>query len=254
MGPLPNPKQEAFAQHVAKHDNYSRAYREVYNVGPESKPRWVWQQAFELMREMEVANRVDELRAANLAGTNLAIQAMFRDLYDIATADPREIAFTHITNCRHCNGLEFKFQWTTPEAFAAECERVARLNALEAQARKPQTPLPTCDGGFGFEAHGEVNPRCPECFGAGVATRIIADSSKLEGKARKLFKGLHPKTGLPEMHDQMQARDQLHRLMGAYKDAITGGGLGAAAQPSAPAVAGDSGKSYLAMVHGNKVA
>lgn len=49
---------------------------------------------------------------------------------------------------------------------------------------------------------------------------IVAETSTLSEKARKLLKGVRMTTAGIEvvMHDQIAARDMLHRMAGAYRD------------------------------------
>src|SRR5690606_29803595 len=97
----------------------------------------------------------------------------------VATADPNEISRTFYTCCRCCHGAGNKFQWRDPEEYDAACTAAA-------EARKP---LPSCDGGFGFDAHAEPSPTCTVCMGIGERHDWYCDPTKLTGKAAKLYAG-----------------------------------------------------------------
>jgi phage terminase small subunit len=56
------PKQEAFAQAVASGKSQADAYREAFNVKPNTKPETVWENASKLMADTKVSTRVAELR------------------------------------------------------------------------------------------------------------------------------------------------------------------------------------------------
>jgi hypothetical protein len=61
------PKQEAFAYAVGyEGKKYSRAYREIYDVKPETLDRSVWVRASELANNSKVSVRIDELKKQKL--------------------------------------------------------------------------------------------------------------------------------------------------------------------------------------------
>lgn len=55
-------KQEMFAQCVASGKSQSDAYRAAYDVGEDTKPESVAQQASVLMSDLNITSRVDELK------------------------------------------------------------------------------------------------------------------------------------------------------------------------------------------------
>ena len=97
---------------------------------------------------------------------------------------------------------------------------------MKDQASKPKkgkAPLvmPDPSGGFGFDMRADPAPECPHCLGDGWTRVTPMDTTKLSPQARKLFKGVKQKgDGSIEilMHDQMEARDMLIKMLGAYKD------------------------------------
>jgi phage terminase small subunit len=88
--------------------------------------------------------------------------------------------------------------------------------------KKPAKPtMPNASGGVGFEVRRDPHPDCPNCIGEGHTRVTAQDTTKLSPQARKLFKGVKAKPdGTIEilMHDQMQARDMIIKMLGAYKD------------------------------------
>lgn len=56
------PKQEAFAQAIARGENQSDAYRQAYDATTMAPPT-LWSEASRMCRHPEVAARVEELRA-----------------------------------------------------------------------------------------------------------------------------------------------------------------------------------------------
>ena len=107
-----------------------------------------------------------------------------RELYDIATADPRELMAVYRDSCRHCYGIEHLYQWT-PAEYAAAFDK----------AMKENKPAPELQGGIGYKATLDPHFDCPECHGRGVETVLVTDTRKLTGKAAKLYAGAQADQG-----------------------------------------------------------
>jgi phage terminase small subunit len=248
--PLITATHEAFAQAVVKLDTATAAYREVFKPGPEVSNVAVWHQACRLKARTDVANRIGFLRAEALRHSQVEVVEMIHDLVDIIRADPNELQRIVVVNCRHCHGEEHGYQWDGAE-YAKACEDVERANvSIAAKGGQPRE-LPALLGGFGWDAMADPHPMCPNCYGAGVMHTVYADTTKLSKSASKLYKGVKIKgNGDREilMHDQMQARDQLHRLVGAYKDSLAIPQL-----PNSEVKPGtDVHKTYLTMIAGGR--
>lgn len=224
-GPLDDPLQEAFAVALVKHGGcQTPAYVEVFGNPNNSSRSALWVYASRLANSPAISDRYNALRNESLARVNVSLASLVKDLHDIATADPNELVRTVIVNCRYCHGERFKYQWIDEEEYATECDRVQADNDLRREnsttKRTVDKPLPACEGGFGFALTAAPNDACPQCLGRGLAHMLIADTSTLSEKGRKLYKGVRMTTAGIEvlMHDQGAARDMLHRMAGAYKD------------------------------------
>lgn len=255
---LDNVKLESFAQAVVRLGIAASAYREVFDPGRELPNTTAWERASKLNARPDVVKRVRELRAAALATSQISVQALIADLQDIVEADPNDLCRSVVSACRHCHGIDHKYQWIDADEYVVKCDEVQADNDFRRENSKTgktrDVPLPTCDGGFGYDVRRDPHGMCPECMGAGFLRVIIPDTTQLGPQARKLYKGIRVKgDGSVEvlMHDQVAARDQLHRLLGAYKDTL------AVNQPPAPEVgksAGDVHRSYLTMIQGGRAA
>lgn len=254
--PLADANHELFAQACVRLNNATAAYREVYGYNEANQPRWIWTEACRLTNHVHVGRRIEWLRAQILELSQLSVVSMMHDLHDIATANPAEICSVVVGSCRHCHGEGFKYQWRDMAEFVDACEAVARAN--EGVRPSHQKPAPSDAGGFGFDVHRHPNPMCPECMGVGVQTLRIADTSTLSEKARKLYTGQMDKYGRPVLHDQLAARDQLHKLLGAYKVNSDGQALGATGwgkgEKNDGSAAVDPAQAYLGLVHGGRKA
>ncbi|MEO8062145.1 MAG: terminase small subunit [Pseudomonadota bacterium] len=205
-------RRERFARLVVELGAQAAAYRQAFSVGPNTLPATVWQEASRLANEPVIAARIRELRDEAAALTTINTAARMQWLHDIETADPNELERVLLFNCRHCRGEDHRYQWTDGMEFADACDAAQRMSK----------PLPGCDGGFGFNAALEPVATCSQCRGQGEPRKIVADTTKLTGRAARLYKGCRVKAnGEIEilMHDQLAARDQLNRMLGAYKEA-----------------------------------
>jgi phage terminase small subunit len=244
---------------VADHENFAAAYvrlgtataawREVYDPANTMSNSTAWARGCQLAARPDISARYRHLRAEALAQSQVKVVALIDDLYDIATADPNELSRSVVINCRCCYGEGHEYQWIDVEEFEAACAKIEREN----EGRKRQKALPEIGGGFGYVRMREPNPMCPHCCGAGELFVIIADTTRLSPAGRKLYKGIRVKgNGDREvlMHDQLAARDQLHRLIGAYKDS-----LALPVMPQGEVKPGaDVHRTYLSMVRGGKAA
>jgi phage terminase small subunit len=210
--PLLTAQQEAFCLAYMVTLNASAAYRQAYNVAATTKWTTVATDSSRLMAHPHVAARIRQLQdeAAGLSSIP-ALATRIQELRSMETADTNDIISLKVVNCRYCHGFNYGWQWIDEMEYAQAVDAAI-------QAKKPH---PNMDGGFGFHGMAEPAPECPRCYGEGVQHVRIKDTTKLTGGARLLYKGVKIKAnGDTELllHDQMQARDMLNRIQGAYKD------------------------------------
>lgn len=214
------PQQERFAQLCVTLVNYSAAYRQAYNVKDATKFTTVANEASRLANDPEIAARIRQLQdeaAARSAVPTLA--ARIQELREMEQADPRQICGMRWVCCRFCHGVDHHYQWLDDLEYAQACDI----------AIKAKQPLPDMSGGFGYNGIAPPAVDCPRCWGIGVQQPYVNDITKLTGPAVRLYKGIKIKgNGDIEilLHDQMQARDMLNRIMGAYKDGAAAAAAG----------------------------
>jgi phage terminase small subunit len=166
--------------------------------------------ASENLRKPEIRKAVADRMAAAAKAAGVTATFVIAELYDLATADPRELSRIEIDCCRHCYGIDHKCQWTMPEYESALDEALAA-----------DKPAPQLKGGFGFDPRKEPRPECPGCHGRGVPTVIVTDSRKLSKAAAKLMASASQrKDGTIEskLRDQDAALVALGRVCGVFKD------------------------------------
>jgi phage terminase small subunit len=242
------PKQELFARLCVELVNQSAAYRRAYNVSPDAKWTTVSVEASRLAADPEVAARIRSLQdeaAARSAVPTLA--ARIQELREIESANPNDIIGMRWVNCRHCRGFDHGYQFVDEIEYAKAVDTAIALKQAH----------PSMEGGFGFNATLDPVPDCPRCWGIGEQRPFVADTTKLTGAARRLYKGIKIKgNGDVEvlLHDQMHARDMLNRIMGAYKDGAAQGALtppsSGAAEVKAADTAEERQRRYLRLVSG----
>lgn len=143
------------------------------------KPSSAHSQATRLLKNEEIQEAIKERQAelADMAELNPAW--VLKQWKRIADADPGELMTIARTCCRHCYGLDYRYQWTLPEY------QQALMDALQMD-RKPPDP----QGGVGFDQTLDPNPECPQCNGEGEERVRIADSRTLSVSARHLYAGV----------------------------------------------------------------
>ncbi len=205
-------RQLAFANLWAQHGNKQAAYIAAYNARPDTAPNIITRCAQKIASLQRVQRVYDECVQLHALETVVDIREALRWQFDIATADPNEVCYTVHRACRHCYGVEHKYQWKNQDEFINAC-----VEAMDAKL----TP-PTDEGGYGFTRALEPAHDCPECLGNGSLEIVVNDTTKLQGKARKLFKGLEYKNGewVPAMHDQQKAWEFVVRMLGGFNDKL----------------------------------
>jgi hypothetical protein len=207
---------EAFALDLATHGNATAAYRRTHPIQGKSSNA-IEALASLLRRRPDVAARVDQLRLIGAKTVLDQAPLMYQHLHDIGYgADSHELSGVRWVNCRRCWGAGGHPQWIDHNEFADAVEQAAAKNAAVAGS-----VVPPAFGGVGFKVLGEPNPDCLYCGGEGTQRPFFADTTRLEGAARKLFLSVRAKGNGDieiETEDRKAARDQLHKLLGLIVD------------------------------------
>jgi len=244
-------KQEAFAQHYARHRSGAAAYVAAYNAR-NCSPSTITEESKRCLRHPGIALRIRELTEAVVITADVTLEAadFFKKLCLIATADPRELTAFKAGNCRHCNGEDFGYRWRTIEEFQ---EAFGVWQDLATKGVK--APMPDISGGVGWRPFHPANPDCPECGGGGTPHPIFKPSDEYGESAAALFAGVEvTRNGTKiHMHDQLKAAEMAVRMLGAFDDKLELKGQLAATIKAAVAVASDqksAAEMYAAMMKG----
>jgi phage terminase small subunit len=177
------------------------------------------QQADENLSKPDILAAIQAAQDALSERTQITQEMVLRRWWDIATADPNELIQYRRTNCRHCHGVDFAYQWLDE----AEFERA--LNAASMVENADPRTFPTDEGGFGYDKKAAPNPSCPKCAGEGLEDVFAHDTRHLLGAARLLYAGVKiTKDGLEiKLKDQDKALENVARHLGMFKEKVEHG-------------------------------
>lgn len=74
------PKQEAFARAYVETGNASEAYRRAYDVGEDTEPQTVWNEAYKLLKNPDVSLRVVELQEEARERCIVTVESLTKEL------------------------------------------------------------------------------------------------------------------------------------------------------------------------------
>lgn len=230
------PLEEAFSRLFVLYNNATRAYVEASQYeGPRHIARAC---AWGMTCKPHIRARIREYESAAAAATVIDFAAILE--HDRAIVEGYKHA-DQITQriyqcCRYCHGEQHKFQWIDFEEYLHALQRCDDENNKRKDRGQRDLPQPSDAGGYGYEASAEPNLFCPRCEGRGLAVDIIADTTRLEGPARAIVKGIKVTSTGTEvlLHDIDKAKERLLRAGGILKDDTAG----AAARGAAAGVIG----------------
>lgn len=173
--------------------------------------------ALELLALPWVQQLIAEGMAARARRTALDADAVVKRLWDITTADPRELVDVRRTCCRYCYGQGFRYQRT-----AAELEQARE--EFEAGLRKNDTRVFNEQGGAGYNPTRDPHPDCPECWGEGVERVRVRDQRRLTAPALALLASTKvTREGIEvKLHNQVETLIAVGRHLGLFLDKPAG--------------------------------
>ena len=144
-----------------------------------------------------------ELLDGERSHRSTAARFLLNKLWDIATADPRELVEVRRVPCRYCWGINGQYQFTNTEMdrlvkaheygraghpFNTLWPRGAAESASYTAGKNNLSFDP--QGGEGYTINRDPNAACSECAGWGVTLHFISDTRKLGPRARQLYRGI----------------------------------------------------------------
>ncbi|MCY1167366.1 Terminase small subunit [compost metagenome] len=218
--PAPQPKaltpsEQRFVQEYLVDLNGTQAYMRAY---PDAKNASARVQACRLLADPNISDAIAAAQAARAAKLGISAEVALQHVWDIATADARDLVEYRVGCCRHCWGEGFAYQRTDAQFRA---DRAAHAHALATADSKGKKKLGKFNpqGGPGFDLRNQPNPDCPECAGEGVGRDVYKDTRKLPRAAATLYAGVkRTKDGLQVLtHDKGEALEKAFKHLGLYE-------------------------------------
>lgn len=209
-------KRQRFAEEFCVDFNLTQA---AIRVGySEASARDTGSQLFALP---DVQERVRKQLAILSERTTVDAQKVLERWWAIATANPGEIMQHRRGACRHCWGLDHRYQW------------VDDVELEEAQVRAGEDQFVDFSGGFGYNRNKRPHKRCPRCSGEGVTWVHLADTRNLSAAGLLLFDGVkESRFGIEvKIQDRAKALEMVARHLGMFTDKLELGGPGGGAIP-----------------------
>ncbi|WP_145532571.1 terminase small subunit [Yersinia alsatica] len=172
-----NDMQARFVSEYLIDLNSTAAYK---RSGGKGEGNTAYVNASRMYRNAKVSQAIRDALDARERRTLITQDTVLKWWWDIATANANEISEFRRLCCRHCWGIENKYQWINEQEYQEESEK--RTNNGK--------PAPLDDGGYGFDSTLDPNPDCPRCNGEGQGRAHFHDSRDLSISARRLYAGV----------------------------------------------------------------
>ena len=217
---VPTPLEEKFARLFVLYCNATKAYIEAAQFeGPRHIART---HAWEMSCKPHIRARIREYESVAAAATVIDYAAILEHDRAIVEGFKHADQVTQYIHecCRYCYGKEHKFQWIDFEEYLHALARVEDENTKRLETKQRELPQPSDVGGYGFDPMADPNLFCPRCEGRGNARAVIADTTKLQGPARVIVKGIKvTNTGTEVLfHDVDKAKERLLRAGGVLNN------------------------------------
>ena len=208
-----------FAQEYGRDLNGTQAY---LRCKPDATNGTARVAATRLIAKPNVQAEISRLKAIAAQEAGIDAATVVRTAWQMMTADARELSEVFLSACRHCWGLNHRYQHTDGELADAKAAHKRALALAGTAAQRKKLGEFDAGGGGGYSVHREPNDDCPSCGGAGIPRTVIKDTRRLSPGAAQLYAGVkETKEGLEvKAHSKDAALDKMFRHFGLYKDKI----------------------------------
>lgn len=171
-----------------------------------------------------VQAEIERRMAERAKRVEISTDDVLRELKAIATADAGDLVELRRGCCRHCHGVDHKYQRTKGAQDARRREYEKRKQEIINTFDGSEAEYPAFDeeGGEGFDVRQPPHPECPECHGEGVEVVHLKDTRLFGLQARAIYAGVKAtKEGVEvKMHSKEKALELLGRHLGMFKDSV----------------------------------
>lgn len=204
------PKEALFVGEYLIDLNATQAYMRSH---PGVKVTTASTEGVRLLGNPWVQAAITEARQRIAANLEITAEKAVSAAWAIVMADARELVEHVIGCCRHCHGIDHRFQRTE-----AEMERDRAKHAKAQDIGETNTDFDE-EGGTGYDARNPPNPQCPECWGRGIGRTHIKDTRSLSPQAAALYAGIkETKEGMEvKMHSRLDALEKVFKHLGLYE-------------------------------------
>lgn len=244
--PALTPLQARFVNEYLIDLNATRAYLRSH---PSVTIKTAGANGHRVLKKAEIAAELEMRRAELQERTGVTAEKVITRLWQIASADARELIEWHVGACRYCYGFEHRYQRTEVEFERDLADHARHQRPTPDRAKKrgsragefaTETPPATTSreptnfnpmGGTGFDSKRMPHADCPECHGRGFGRAHFKDTRLFGPQASALYAGVRTsREGVEmKMHSQMDALEKIARHLGLYKEDNKQGGEAALA-------------------------
>ena len=209
-----------------------------------------------LLSKPHIVAAIEKRQAECARAAALTVEWVLNEWRQIASADPNELSWVQLECCRHCYGIDHRYEWTEYEYFQAVNFALAHICNPKSCANPCALKIPPDGlGGFGFTPHRPPLDDCPVCYGKGNPEFCVADTRRLSGPARKLYAGVKKtKDGIEILkRDQDGALKNIATYLGMVIERKQIAGPGGGAIPVAHFTVDDLSDDQLAAIAAGKL-
>lgn len=169
--------------------NATAAYEAVYKA----RGKAAGVNASRLLADPRVQAALSQADAETRKSNALTVERLAEHLRELVEADPRDLIDYRRGACRHCWGVDFKYQRKQSElerdieAYKAQNRLAHKKGLVELD---PMAAFFDYAGGVGFMRTRAPNPDCPECEGIGEGYEFPKDLRDVPPAAARLYAGL----------------------------------------------------------------
>jgi phage terminase small subunit len=210
---------QLFIDDIVKGVSATDAYLNNFKCEKFKRER-VYAAAHQLRHSPVVAAEIDRRLAESRERSIKSVADIANEFIRIGFADPGDVVQHRRLCCRHCWGVNHKYQWIDATEYA-HAVRIAEQANVGKRGRA-RTPIPDDDGGYEFKFNRPPHPECPHCLGEGKPDVFITDTTKMTPEQRRLIERVKvTKDGIEiRFRNQQDALAKAGQMLGGFKNVV----------------------------------
>ncbi len=211
--------ERRFVEEYLSDLNGTQAYLRVF---PATTERSASTLSSRLLGKVDIQEAISQGKKDRSERTGINADRALQEVWNIVTADPRELVEYRVGCCRFCWGAGFQYQRTDNEM--ARDEQAHEADQVEKKRKDEEYEYRPFDvkGGTGYLKSRDPHPECPECVGEGLGRTVIHDTRKISAGAASLFAGIkETKEGIEiKTHSKDAMLEKVFRHLALYRDRL----------------------------------